>query len=1573
MNKFFSAPNLFVIVFFVLLTLQGFSEGSKQIWIDNHETNLYLCSDFTNQCNNGNGDRTQFAIYGCDPPDRLYFVTNSNNETVYLGFQGSGAGNQNHIVYRIKNASGFIVRPQANLPTSGAGYISNIGQARVGPTQFYGAGGYTAISFHPSTPGVYYIEFDRVANSSGNSNPGSFSMDLFDITVADTVASQVKPGRVFSKAWQLQENGGDNCYATFYVYSNDSIITSLALNNMSGGVWVTFCNQYGCANTSNFVQDRKSLSNQQAFVPQFNIFLNPPDPVLFPSATTLGQIIPPVTGVRSCDNGNILFQVTVDKPGNVAIELDFDPPYATRTLATSVVAGLNQINWDGLDGTTPIGIPVPNNVNISFTVSYINGLTNLPLYDVEANNSGFTIGLVSPPGSTPLVFWDDSNISGGTTNFTGCLSPPGCHPWSDGDHHTMNTWWYNVSTTTTPVNITQWRKPQTLLFNQSPPQSYCAGTNSVMFSVGTDPNTTIYHWNYTGTGATIIHTNPTDAFIMVNFAANATSGNIQVYGTNSNCTDPGPTSSLAVTIKPRPSVNPPFTKSICSGTSTNITLVSTPTGASFSWNSNPPTCSANIVSCPPGSSGGTINNLLSISNLVSGSVTYHILPTLSGCNGTVQDMVVTVNPLPNVVITSTTPSICSGGTTDIQLSSTVPSAVFNWTATPSSPNLSGYTPTGSGNILQTISNSGFTTETVTYSITPTVNGCTPTSPTNYIVTVYPTPNLSTTPLYKEICNGQSTNIALLSNVTGTTFTWSCTQTSGNVTGWSANPGPGTTSINQTLNLTGVIKDSVYYHLTPQANGCNGSAYDYKVVVNPVPQLTVSPMFSSICSQEFTNIQLTATCAGTSFNWTATQGVGTITGFSDGTGDLIAQQLSNSLFTDGSVVYAIIPSTSSCTGLAADYTQWVKPLPDVLINSTTPSICSGLTTSVLLSSSVAGTTLNWTAMASSPNVTGYSPSGSGDILETITNSGFTVETVTYTIMPVAFGCSPAVPTTYVVTIYPIPNLIINSTTPSICSGETTNILLSSSVADSTLSWTATASSPNVTGFSSSGTGSILETISNTGSTTETVTYEITPSANGCSPAAATSYTVTIYPIPDLTVTPGTLAICSGQVTNLTLQSTVAGTAFSWTASASSPNISGYLDGTGNLIAQPLVNSGYTTETATYEISVAANGCSPAAPTPYSVTVYPVADVIFTPTTQTLCSGETTGINVTSNVTGTSFVWVATGSTGNVSGYSNGSGTLIQQTLINAGYLMPTVTYQVTPTANSCTGTQNSAVVTVNPLPVVSMTVCFDTLTTTQAQPFALKGAIPPGGVFSGPGLTGSTFFPAIAGVGVHHIRYTYTNDFGCLDSASITIHITNPVSHICGDTLTDLRDNNNYPTVLIGSQCWMANNLNFGTMIPSSQIQRDNCIPEKYCYNDNPALCALGSVLYQWDEAMRYTSDNAAQGFCPPGWHIPTEADWTLLFTNFISNGFAGNALKSSGYSGFNALMTGIRFQNLVWKFPDNDPILRSKLYWSSSIHGLNKAWAHGMNEVVVDIDYTPSVSLYPALVSNDFAVRCIKD
>jgi uncharacterized protein (TIGR02145 family) len=197
---------------------------------------------------------------------------------------------------------------------------------------------------------------------------------------------------------------------------------------------------------------------------------------------------------------------------------------------------------------------------------------------------------------------------------------------------------------------------------------------------------------------------------------------------------------------------------------------------------------------------------------------------------------------------------------------------------------------------------------------------------------------------------------------------------------------------------------------------------------------------------------------------------------------------------------------------------------------------------------------------------------------------------------------------------------------------------------------------------------------------------------------------------------------------------------------------------------------------------------------------------------------------------------------------------------------------------------------------------------------------------------------------------------------VTIVIRNASPFTCGNNLTDIRDGKIYPTVKVGGQCWLAENLNYGTMIPGNITQRDNCSIEKYCYQDLSANCNVQGANYQWDELMRYDDTPAQQGLCPPGWHVPTEAEWHTLFSNWINNAFAGAPLKYSGYSEYNALLAGVRHMNVQWDYQNF-----ATFFWSSTPYNVYKAWSHGMN------DYDPSVAAYPALRSNAFSVRCLKE
>ena len=212
----------------------------------------------------------------------------------------------------------------------------------------------------------------------------------------------------------------------------------------------------------------------------------------------------------------------------------------------------------------------------------------------------------------------------------------------------------------------------------------------------------------------------------------------------------------------------------------------------------------------------------------------------------------------------------------------------------------------------------------------------------------------------------------------------------------------------------------------------------------------------------------------------------------------------------------------------------------------------------------------------------------------------------------------------------------------------------------------------------------------------------------------------------------------------------------------------------------------------------------------------------------------------------------------------------------------------------------------------------------------------------------------------------------------------------GGLLLDTRDNQTYKTVTIGTQTWMAENLNFGTMInstTSTDNQTDNDIIEKYCYSNDGANCTTYGGLYQWDEMMQYVTTEGTQGVCPTGWHLPTDTEWKTLemelgMTQSQADGtgkrgtdqgsqLAGNEPLwtngnldqngAFGSSGFTALPGGDRFTSGSFVNQSIDAY-----FWSSSESGGN-AWFRDL------IYYSPKVYRYDFSKSLGFSVRCVQD
>lgn len=133
-------------------------------------------------------------------------------------------------------------------------------------------------------------------------------------------------------------------------------------------------------------------------------------------------------------------------------------------------------------------------------------------------------------------------------------------------------------------------------------------------------------------------------------------------------------------------------------------------------------------------------------------------------------------------------------------------------------------------------------------------------------------------------------------------------------------------------------------------------------------------------------------------------------------------------------------------------------------------------------------------------------------------------------------------------------------------------------------------------------------------------------------------------------------------------------------------------------------------------------------------------------------------------------------------------------------------------------------------------------------------------------------------GTYSAKLEVKDTGGLTDEHTVDVEVTGGTGGWipCPGTETVSYGGQTYNTVLIGDQCWLKENLNVGTMIPGENDMEDNGEIEKYCYDDDPENCETYGGLYAWDEMMQYVIEEGTQGICPPGWHVPTDAEWMIL-------------------------------------------------------------------------------------------------
>ena len=753
--------------------------------------------------------------------------------------------------------------------------------------------------------------------------------------------------------------------------------------------------------------------------------------------------------------------------------------------------------------------------------------------------------------------------------------------------------------------------------------------------------------------------------------------------------------------------------------------------------------------------------------------------------------------------------------------------------------------------------------------------------------------------------------------------------------------------NQTF-TTGVA--GTYCVNVTNGNGCSGSD-TVQLTTTPTPLVTNNPpLIKTICSGESTNISLTGNVLGIIFHWTATLTSGNISGFSADSGQVINQTLINSGATAGVVTYHITPKIGDCAGAPVDYAVTVNvgdPV-DVSISASVNNVCAGIPVTFNATPTNPGSNpaYQWKVNAASAGLNSpvftYIPAN-GDVVQCILTSSNTV----------CVSNNPATSNSITMVVNPLQpvSVVVSTSANPVCAGTavTFNAMPTNGGTIPVYQW-------KVNGVN---TGSNLPAYSYTPVNGDAVSCILASNTN-CpvgNPASSIPINMIVHPLlpVSISISPSANPFCLGNPVTYTAVPVNGGT---------SPTYQWKVNGTN----AGLNNSVFTYTPANGDAVTSVLSSSELCPTGNPASSNSITMVVNT----SLPAGLAIASSANPFCPGSPVVFTASPANGgSLPGYQwkvNGT---------NVGGNSATYTYSP---ANGdsvrCVMTSNLNCVTGNPAssakifmlgtlaPTVIFTSCFDTLTTVNAKPYKLKGGIPLGGTYSGPGVNSvtGTFTPSLAGTGLKSIVYTYTNVAVCSANKTKTIIVQSTAPFTCGNNLTDIRDAKSYPTVQIGTQCWMAANLNYGNQISPSQVQFDNCIAEKYCYNDNSLNCTNNGGLYQWDEMMKYDDTPAGQGLCPPGWHVPTETDWTTLFNFYLGNAFAGKPLQDTNITGFKALTSGVFYLNSSWSFNGF-----ATLFWSSTPWNATKGISHGLNV----FDY--SVSLYPSSRANAFPVRCTKD
>ncbi len=575
----------------------------------------------------------------------------------------------------------------------------------------------------------------------------------------------------------------------------------------------------------------------------------------------------------------ISFSITVNPTPNVAAVANQVICNTAPTLAVNFAGNVPGTVYNWTNSVTTIGLAA-------------SGTGNIPSFNATNNGAAPVAGTITV---TPRYTNAGLTCSGTNTTFTITVNP-----------------------TPTVANV--------------PNQTVCDGAQTTAINFSGIVTSTVYNWtnNNPSIGLPASGSGNIAAFTAVNNGTAVVTATITVTPsyTNAGTTCTGTPTTFNIVVNPTPSVNVVSNQVVCNNTATApVAFSGDVPGTVYNWTNN--TTSIGLAASGTG-------NIASFSAKNTGNApvtaTISVTPSYSNggktCTGTPVTFTIIVNPTPTV--NSVTPKVvcADDNIAAINFSGAVPGTVYNWTN--NNPTI-GLGLSGTGNIAAfTGLNVGNTPEVAIITVTPVYTNagvsCTGTS-TTFTITVNPEPTVNAVPNQTVCQNELTTGITFTGAVTGTTYSWTNSNTTIGLAAMGTGNIPAFTATNNgTATATATIVVTPRY--TNANVTCTGATTTFSITVHPTP--TVNAVASqTVCTGHMTApINFTGKVPGTTYVWTNnTTSIGLA---ASGTGNIPAFTAVNTGLAPVTALIVVTPRFMGCDGVPMAIAITVDPLPAQLV-------------------------------------------------------------------------------------------------------------------------------------------------------------------------------------------------------------------------------------------------------------------------------------------------------------------------------------------------------------------------------------------------------------------------------------------------------------------------------------------------------------------------------------------------------------------------------------------------------------------------------------------------------------------